>query len=321
MSTAVAEPRASQESGAARPLAHDIAWVPLSIVNVYLVGPPGATTGNWVLVDAGISLSAPTIARAAAERFGPDSRPKAIVLTHGHFDHVGALKTLAEGWDVPVYAHELELPYITGRSSYPPPDPTVGGGLMARMAYLYPDDPIDLGPRALKLPDDGSIPDMPGWRWVHTPGHSRGHVSLFRDSDRFLFAGDAFVTTQQESLLSVLTQKKEIHGPPMYFTPDWDWAKLSVRKLAEMRPAIALTGHGLPMANPRLDHDLNELARHFDELAVPAHGRYVDHPAVADATGVVTVPPPVPDPFPKVMLAVAGAAAVGMLLAATRRRD
>jgi len=302
------------------PITADVACLQVWIVNVAFVGDPAGGPNDWVLVDAGMPMSAHKIQQAAEERYGPGARPRAIVLTHGHFDHVGALKTLAEGWDVPVYAHELELPYLTGRSHYPPPDPTVGGGLMARMAYLYPDDPIDLGPRVLKLPDDGSIPDMPGWRWVHTPGHTPGHVSLFRDGDRFLIAGDAFVTTKQESLLSVLTQKPEIHGPPMYFTPDWDWANLSVRKLAEMRPSIALTGHGLPMANPRLDHDLNELARHFDELAVPSYGRYVEHPAIADATGVVAVPPPVPDPFPKVMLVVAGAAAAGMLLAATRRK-
>ena len=66
--------------------------------------------------------------------FGHGNRPAAILLTHGHFDHVGALKTLAEEWDVPVYAHTLELPYLTGRSSYPPPDPSVGGGAMAAMS-------------------------------------------------------------------------------------------------------------------------------------------------------------------------------------------
>ena len=62
---------------------------------------------------------------------------------------------------------------------------------------------------------------MQGWRWIFTPGHSPGHISLFRDSDRTLIVGDAFVTTKQESLMSVMTQRMEMHGPPMYFTPDW----------------------------------------------------------------------------------------------------
>ena len=47
------------------------------------------------------------IESAARERFGEGARPAAIVLTHGHFDHVGCLEKLAEKWDAPIYAHPL----------------------------------------------------------------------------------------------------------------------------------------------------------------------------------------------------------------------
>src|SRR5215207_9492829 len=97
--------------------------VPLSIVNAYLIGPPGAGDRGWVLVDAGLSTSRGLIVAEAARAFGPNARPAAIVLTHGHFDHVGSLEALAEWWNVPVYAHPRELPYLTGRADYPPPDP------------------------------------------------------------------------------------------------------------------------------------------------------------------------------------------------------
>jgi len=192
-------------SGKPVEVAPGLAILQLSLVNVYLVGEANAPDRNWVLVDAGLSFSAPWIRKAAAERFGPDSRPAAIHLTHGHFDHVGALVDLAKEWDVPIFAHPLEMPYLTGRSSYPPADPAVGGGAMAFLSSLYPRGPINVSDRVRELPPDGTVPYMPGWRWVPSPGHSPGHVSFFRDSDRTLIAGDAFVTVKQESLFAVLT--------------------------------------------------------------------------------------------------------------------
>jgi glyoxylase-like metal-dependent hydrolase (beta-lactamase superfamily II) len=273
-------------------LAADVAWVPLSLVNAYLVGPYRAASGAWVLIDAGMSFSGRTIREAAAVRFGPRSRPAAIVLTHGHFDHVGALRELAEEWDVPVYAHPLELPYLTGKSDYPPPDPTVGGGLMAYSARLFSRRGIDLGDRVRPLPAVGTVPHMPGWTWVHTPGHSPGHVAFFREADRFLIAGDAVVTTKQESASAALTgQPLGVRRPPAYFTTDWEQAKRSVQRLAELRPEVLATGHGFPMRGPTMRRELEELAGNFDR-AMPAYGRYVGSPAVADETGLRHVPPP-----------------------------
>jgi glyoxylase-like metal-dependent hydrolase (beta-lactamase superfamily II) len=253
----------------------DLAYQRLAIVNVMLVGP---RNGQWVLIDSGMPGSAGVITKSAEGRFGAASRPQAIILTHGHFDHVGALEKIADRWDVPIYAHQAEIPFLNGTSAYPPPDPSVGGGLLARLSPLFPRGPYNFCQRLQLLPADGSIPSMPGWRWIHTPGHTPGHISLWRESDRTLIAGDAFITTRQESAYAAIMQKPEMHGPPKYFTPDWDSARTSVQRLAELEPQLVVTGHGPAMAGQQMRDALHLLARDFDQIAMPRKGKYVEHP-------------------------------------------
>jgi glyoxylase-like metal-dependent hydrolase (beta-lactamase superfamily II) len=240
------------------------------MVNSYLIGKPG--DGNWVVLDAGMSRACSMrIFRAAEENFGLTARPAAIILTHGHFDHVGALRPMLDRWPVPVFAHEMELPFLSGQANYPRPDLRAGGGFMAWTAFLYPSHGINLGHRVQKLPDDGTVPGLLDWQWIPTPGHSPGHISLFRESDRAVIAGDAFVTVKQESFWAVLTQTRRVHGPPSYFTPDWDNAQRSVERLASLNPHVASTGHGKPMSGDALKRGLDDLLAHFEKLAVPRH--------------------------------------------------
>jgi glyoxylase-like metal-dependent hydrolase (beta-lactamase superfamily II) len=302
-------------------VAPGLAYLRDRIVNVAFIASSDGRDGPWILVDAGLPGAASRIARAAESLFGPDATPAAIVLTHGHFDHTGSLRELVRRWQVPVYAHELELPYLTGRSSYPPPDPAVGGGAIATMSRFFPRRPIDLGDSVLALPNDGTVPVIGEWRWLDTPGHSPGHISLFRDYDRSLVAGDAFVTTKQESLSAVLTQRPEVHGPPAYFTMDWRAAESSVDELADLEPTVAVTGHGVAMRGEQLQRELHDLSLNFRERAVPRRGRYVSQPAVADRSGVVFVPPPVPDKVGRTVAGVAAAAVAMVALAAVRRRS
>jgi glyoxylase-like metal-dependent hydrolase (beta-lactamase superfamily II) len=286
-------------------LPRDIAYLTTVLVNVAFVGDPHPERGDWVLIDAGIPMNAGRIARFANERFGP-TPPRAILLTHGHFDHVGSLHALLKRWpETPVYAHRLELPYLTGHSSYPPPDPYVGGGMMARTSPLFPRHAYNFRPNIMPLPPDGVVPFLPAWKWIHTPGHSPGHVSFFRESDGMLLAGDAFVTQQQESLTGVLTQHPVIHGPPTYFTTDWQAARESVQRLAELKPTRAITGHGLPVTMPRLGHILHVLSTQFDQFAIPEDGRYVRAAAIANENGTMWVPPAIPDVRPKIIAALA----------------
>src|SRR5699024_9850231 len=102
------------------------------------------------------------------------------------------------------------------------------------------------------------------------------HVSLWRESDRLLISGDAVVTTDQESAYAVMVQKAEIHGPPAYLTPDWNASRESLRKIATLHPETVVSMHGPALHGPAMQEARQVLAREFDEMAVPEHGRYVD---------------------------------------------
>jgi hydroxyacylglutathione hydrolase len=102
-------------------------------------------------------------------------RPTYILLTHGHFDHIGAVAQLAERYGAKVAIHEAEAHALTnGRSS------------LADLAGVQQKK----GKAADRLLQDGDVVDTAGMRIevLHTPGHSKGSVCyLIGDS---MFSGD-----------------------------------------------------------------------------------------------------------------------------------
>jgi glyoxylase-like metal-dependent hydrolase (beta-lactamase superfamily II) len=281
-------------------LAPDLGWLPISFVNVYFIGRPG---GPWVLVDSGLPGRANQIFEVAEARFGAGARPEAILLTHGHFDHAGSALDLAEAWDVPIYAHRLEIPYLTGKSDYPPPDPTMGGAV-AFLSRFMPSRTRDLGERVREL-HPNEVPGAAGWEWLATPGHSPGHISFFRPSDRVLLAGDAFATMNMDSWSGLITGKRTLARAGAPFNTDWDATRLSVKELAKLRPNVVGCGHGIPRSDPQLTTELERFAERFRP---PRSGRYVRRPARTDERGVVSLPPA---PFDPVPFATAGALILG----------
>jgi glyoxylase-like metal-dependent hydrolase (beta-lactamase superfamily II) len=267
-------PATSIGSGVGLEVVPDLYQYTIQIVNIVLYGDPN--TKEFVLIDAGMPKSAEEIISVVEERFGLNAQPKAIILTHGHFDHVGGIIELIKRWNVPVYAHVLEMPYLTGTESYPEADPAVSSGLVAKMSPIFPNEAINLGGDIQAIPSDGSVPFMPGFRWIHTPGHTPGHISLYREKDKVLIVGDAFVTVKQESLYKVITQTKEISGPPRYLTTNWHAARKSVEKLEALKPSVAITGHGLPMEGEELARELKKLVDHFEQIALPKQGKYLN---------------------------------------------
>lgn len=287
-------------------------------VNVYLLQNAEAT--EWVLVDTGLKSTASKIKKLATELFGRNSIPKAIIMTHAHFDHRGSLLELAEEWNVPVYCHHQELPYVTGKASYPPADPSVGGGAMSLLSFTFPKGPINANEYLHELPADGSIPYLEDWHWVHTPGHTPGHISLFREKDGVLIAGDAFVTTMMESALAVITQKKYVCGPPKYFTPDWGAAARSVKELAALEPNVIATGHGHAMYGDVARKELHKLVKEFWRLAIPASGRYVKQAVSFNKDGEPTFIPAAKGTMVKKIAIAAALFAIGYIISKQRKK-
>jgi glyoxylase-like metal-dependent hydrolase (beta-lactamase superfamily II) len=277
-------------------IAPDLGWLPVSFVNVYFLGRAG---GPWVLVDAGLPGRANQIIEAAEARFGGGVPPEAIILTHGHFDHAGSALPLAEYWNVPIYAHRLEMPYLNGKSAYPPPDPTVGGA-MAFLSRFMPSGTRNLTPRLQEL-QPNQVPGTVGWEWLATPGHSPGHISLFRPSDRVLLAGDAFATMNMDSWSGLVTGRRTLARAGAPFNTDWEATRLSIREVANLKPNVVGCGHGIPRSDPDLPQRLERFAKQF---RAPRHGRYVRRSARTDEQGIISLPPA---PFDPVPFATAGA--------------
>ena len=257
-------------------VAQDLLLLEFTISNAVIVSQLGKQKDKWVLIDTGLENSGEFIRHVVEEEFGSSSKPEAIILTHGHFDHVGSVAELANDWDVPVYIHELELPYVTGKKDYPLAETEVDDGIVAKISKTFKHTSIDLGNRVFPLPADGSIPFMPGWKWILVPGHTEGQIVLFRESDRVLIAADSFTTVKQESLLSVLSQHEKVSGPPKYFTTNWEQAKQSLQKIIDLNPKLAIVSHGQPIEGEDLKQQLDQLMNHFDEVAKPHHGKFVE---------------------------------------------
>ncbi|GAA3995695.1 hypothetical protein GCM10022408_02800 [Hymenobacter fastidiosus] len=288
-------------------------------VNLYFVET--RQPGEWVLVDTGLPGSEKAIIAAADKLFYPGTHPAAIILTHGHMDHAGSVRALAEHWKVPVLAHPLEMPFLTAKAVYPPADPTVdGGGSLALVARFFPPQSFQYSDLMQKLPTDSdAVPYLSEWRWLHTPGHAPGHLALFRESDRTLLGGDAFATANHESVPSLLLMLPEISVAGAPFNYDWEQVRSSVQQLAALRPDAIGCGHGPAVQGAKYTEQLQHLA---DNFPMPKHGRYVSEPARFDANGVVSVPQAAQDPLRgRLAIAAAGVAAmVGVALLVKKQR-
>ena len=240
-------------------IAPDVYRLPVKGCNVYFVG----SAPEWVLIDAGWPNSAGAIRRAAESLFGPGARPAAILLTHAHPDHMGSAAELARAWDSPIYVHADDLRYVNGGSIPDSLLDPVGRVfvlftrlLPARIVERITASPLKGMVQPLPGPEAG-VPGLPDWEYVHVPGHSPGHVVFFRRRDRVLIAGDVVLTAP---LLGMLTAVKKVSRPPWIASWNWELAKRGAATIAELKPAVLATGHGIPLTGERVADNLARFA-------------------------------------------------------------
>ncbi len=187
---------------------------PQDAINVYVL--------QDVLIDAGTVFDRRRIFRQLQGR-----TLSAHALTHAHPDHYGASRAVCERFTVPLWCGELDAEAVQrGR--------TVGRG-----GVMLPAAPRCEVARRLREGDE-----VAGFRVLDTPGHSPGHVSFWRESDRVLVCGD--VIWGRNPFLGT--------GPPRepfpIASPDPVENRRSARRLAELEPALVLFGHGTPLRDP-----------------------------------------------------------------------
>ncbi len=262
-----------------------------TFVNAYLVE---GRAGECVLVDSGFSYWRASIEAGLRVLEGRGHRLAAVFLTHGHADHSGCARFFSERYRVPIYVHRLELPFLDGSSSYPPPDASIGGP-HAFISRLVDERPRDLGGRLMALDfgqawcaSEGQVPELPEWRWIHTPGHSPGHVALFRERDRVLIAGDALGSANFDRWRNMLRREPGVWRGESPYICNWSQARNSVRLLAMLQPETLLCGHGPVLHGRAVAQQLGAFAANYP---VPSEGRYVETGARYDDTGTFQVPP------------------------------
>jgi len=196
---------------------------PPNAINVYLVGD--------VLIDAGTRQAQRRIFKQIAGR-----SISAHALTHVHPDHQGASHAVCERLNVPLWCGESDVAAMETPGGVV--SPNAPRWLQRAQERFWIGPPHAVG-RVLREDDE-----VAGFTVLETPGHTPGHISLWRESDRVLILGDVL------NNMNVRTGIPGLHEPPAMFTPDVVANRASIRKLAALRPSLACFGHGAPLRDP-----------------------------------------------------------------------
>ena len=201
-------------------------------INVYMI--------EDVLIDAASKWAKRRVMRQI------DGKPLSMVaLTHAHPDHQGVAKYVCEQRGVPLAVHEADVPAMDGREQLQSANPNHVMNRLSRAVFAGPPYKVE------RVLQDGD--EVAGFKVVHAPGHTKGEVIFFRESDRVAIVGDVLAN------MNVLTGRPGLHEMPGPYVVDVEQSRDSVRKLLDLQPALICFGHGAPL------RDLTKLERFVSE--------------------------------------------------------
>lgn len=206
-----------------KPLAEDVHVLegfPPHAVNVYILGD--------VLVDAATRFDARRILRRLKGR-----EITAHALTHVHPDHQGSSAAICSRLGVPLWcgaddAQAMETPGLMLARMHPYWFTRVAGGLVKGPTY----------PVARRLREGDAVGSF---TVIETPGHTDGHVSYWRASDRVLITGDVVCN------LNIWNGREMLCQPQAIFTKNPAQNRQSARRFLELEPRLIGFGHGPPL--------------------------------------------------------------------------
>lgn len=207
-------------------IAPNVHAVPMKSAGAFLI-----TEDRLTLIDAGLTGSKPMLIRYLADIGRSVDELDRIVCTHGHPDHVGGVREIADGAPIEVLIHPADLEGVshTVREALVP---TPGASLRGRLLQAVTPHP---GP-ATPLHDGDVLPALGGLEIIHTPGHTPGSVCLYARGPRILFTGD---------VLQVRRGHLAFASP--IFSHDHAEARASVQRLTHLDVDMIAFSHFPPM--------------------------------------------------------------------------
>jgi glyoxylase-like metal-dependent hydrolase (beta-lactamase superfamily II) len=189
-------------------------------------------SNNVILVDTGLPCQLQQFRDEMSAAGIPFKNLNKVIITHHDLDHIGSLRSIIEASSqkIEVFAHEFEKPYI--QAEIPPVRMTqleaslknVSDEQRQRILPLYENLKANYSKFKADvtrtLADGEELPYCGGIEIIHTPGHTKGHISLYLKQSKTLIAGD-MLNIENQLLLTA----------PKFTIIDNDLAAQSLNKL------------------------------------------------------------------------------------------